>query len=274
MAKVTRPAAKPQLDPVPAEAGAAARSAPAGFPLRSDMPFRRSIQEYLVHRLGSDIVRGVYPPGSLLPNEADIGARLEVSRTTLREAYSVLASKSLIVARQRVGTRVRPRAEWNMLDSDVLAWHLEAEPTEAFVSELFTLRQMIEPEAAALAAEVTTPGTVERISAAYDAMERAKEGSGDLVGADLQFHIAILDASGNRFISALSALIHASLVATFRLTWEGASYLREERLFQHRDVLHAIRDHNPAKARARARVLLTDSMADARGFLRQRESKK
>ena len=79
-------------------------------------------------------------------------SRFAVSRTALREAYSVLAAKGLILPRPKIGTRVRPKADWNMLDPEVLTWHLEAVPNEEFISELYTLRHMIEPEAAALAA--------------------------------------------------------------------------------------------------------------------------
>ena len=45
---------------------------------------------------------------------------LDVSRTVLREAIKVLAGKGLVESRPKTGTRVRPRAEWNFLDPDVL----------------------------------------------------------------------------------------------------------------------------------------------------------
>ena len=142
-------------------------------------------------------------------------ARFSVSRTALREAYSVLAAKGLIVARPKVGTRVRPKADWNMLDPEVLAWHLQAVPTEDFVADLYALRQMVEPAAAALAASGPRRATIDRIAAAYADMERFKDGAGDLIAADLRFHSAILEATGNHFIGALGSLIHAALLATF-----------------------------------------------------------
>ena len=81
-------------------------------------------------------------------------ARFSVSRTALREAYSILSAKALIVARPKIGTRVRPKSDWNLLDPEVLAWHLQATPNEHFVDDLFVLRQMVEPAAAALAASL------------------------------------------------------------------------------------------------------------------------
>ena len=149
-------------------------------------------------------------------------AGFSVSRTALREAYSILSAKGLIVARPKIGTRVRPKAEWNLLDPEVLAWHLAATPSEHLIDELFALRQMVEPPAAALAASSPLRDTVARIAEAYGRMERLKNGAGDLIGADLDFHMAILEASGNRFLAALGGLIHTALECTFRLSWRGA----------------------------------------------------
>ena len=130
-------------------------------PLRAEAPsergsdgafVERNVYAYIAHKLGCEIVGGVFPPGTLLPNEAEMRSRFAVSRTALREAYSVLAAKGLILPRPKIGTRVRPKADWNMLDPEVLTWHLEAVPNEEFISELYALRHMIEPEAAAAAA--------------------------------------------------------------------------------------------------------------------------
>jgi GntR family galactonate operon transcriptional repressor len=164
----------------------------------------RNVYAYIAHKLGCEIVAGVFPQGTLLPNESEMRGRFAVSRTALREAYSVLAAKGLILPRPKIGTRVRPKSDWNMLDPEVLTWHLEAVPNEEFISELYTLREMIEPEAAALAAVSPSPATIATIGAAYADMVRFKDGSGDLISADLRFHQGILNATGNHFL-ALSA---------------------------------------------------------------------
>ena len=239
--------------------------------LRAKPPLKRNMHSYLVDRLGMEIVGGVHPPGALLPNEAETCARFNVSRTTLREAYSVLAAKALIVARPKVGTRVRPKADWNMLDPQVLGWYLEAVPGEEFVWQLYVLRQMIEPECAALAASAARPATIEHVAAAYADMERCNNGDGDLIDADLRFHLAILGATDNHFINALGSMIHAALQANFKLSWEGAARMRDGRLHQHRDVYMAIRDGEPEVARDRMRVLLSDSIDDVREFLHGRQ---
>jgi len=239
---------------------------------RAAQSFERNIRASLAGRLGREIVSGVYPPGSLLPNAADMCARFNVSRTALREAYSVLTAKAMIVARPKIGTRVRPQADWNMLDPEVLSWHLQSTPTESFVAELFVLRQMVEPEAAALAARAHARATIERIADAYRRMDQFKDGAGDLIGADLDFHMSILEGTGNHFLTALGGLIGAALECTFELSWEGASKIQDDRLHQHRAIFEAIRDGSPDLARIRMTELLRDSIDDVRQYLKQRDA--
>ena len=239
---------------------------------RDDSGFERNIYSQLAARLGQEIVAGVYPPGSLLPNAQQMCSRFSVSRTALREAYSILSAKALIVARPKIGTRVRPKSDWNLLDPEVLAWHLQATPSEQFVDELFVLRQMVEPPAAALAASSNSRATVDRIAEAYGRMDRFKHGAGDLIGADLDFHMAILEATENRFLAALGGLIHVALECSFRLSWQGAARIQDDRLFQHKGVFEAIRDGEPELAKERMAELLRDSIEDVREYLRQRGS--
>jgi GntR family transcriptional regulator, galactonate operon transcriptional repressor len=237
---------------------------------RDDSGFERNLHSQLAGRLGRDIVAGVYPPGSLLPSATEMCARFSVSRTALREAYSRLSAKALIVARPKIGTRVRPNADWNLLDPEVLAWHLQASPTEHFVDDLFVLRQMVEPAAAALAASSRSRATVERIAEAYGRMDRFKNGAGDLIGADLDFHMGILEATENPFLAALGGLIQTALECTFQLSWQGARRIQDDRLLQHRAIFEAIRDRAPELARDRMSELLSDSIGDVREYLKQR----
>jgi DNA-binding FadR family transcriptional regulator len=86
----------------------------------------------------------------------------------------------------------------------------------------------------------------------------------ELVQADLRFHLEILFATHNHFIGAFSALIHAAMISTFRLSWRGAAVavIKQARLEQHGDVLDAIARQEPDLARQRMEVLLDDSIRD------------
>ena len=109
---------------------------------RRGLARRPNANDSLAAALGQEIIAGLYPPGSRLPAEARLLERFAVSRPTLREAFRALEAKGLIVSRQKVGTLVRPRLDWHMLDSDVLAWRWRAAPTQEFVNEIFQLRQI------------------------------------------------------------------------------------------------------------------------------------
>jgi DNA-binding FadR family transcriptional regulator len=227
---------------------------------------RRRVNDSLAAVLGYEIIAGLHPPGARLPTEARLLVRFGVSRPTLREAFRALEAKGLIVSRQKVGTLVRPKSEWHMLDSDFLAWHMLAAPTEEFVNDVFQLRRIFEPQAAAIAAEVRDAAALEIIEAAYADMERYKNGDGDLTGADVRFHKAILAATGNGLLGGLGSLIEMALVGTFRMGWRSLA-IKDHRLHQHRDVMRAIIARDPAAAQAAMAKLLAESAGDVRRAL-------
>lgn len=228
-----------------------------------------SSSENIVHRLGREIVEGHYPPDTRLPDEATMLKQYAVSRTALREAYSKLTAKGMLSARPKVGTRVRAPRHWNMLDADVLTWHLQTRPPEGIAKDLYALRRMVEPGAAALAAEARTDEELANIEQAYNQMQDTTIQETDLVEADLHFHVAILNATHNHFIGAFSSLIHAAMISTFEVSWRGAeaAVIKKERLQQHGDVLEAIRLRDSDLARLRMERLLDDSIKDTQEAL-------
>ena len=96
------------------------------------------------------------------PNEAELCQQLGVSRTILREAIKVLADKGMVEARQKLGTRARPRTAWNQLDPDILGWWAELGPDTHFLRDLCDVRLAIEPTASGFAAALTS-GEIEAI---------------------------------------------------------------------------------------------------------------
>jgi DNA-binding FadR family transcriptional regulator len=227
------------------------------------------IEANVAHSLGRDIVSGKFQPDTRLPDEASMLKRYSVSRTALREAYSKLAAKGLIVARPKVGTSVRPHAFWNMLDPEVLGWHMQTKPAGEIARELYTLRRMVEPAAAALAAQMRTDEDLRKIEIAFLDMNATSMDESELIEADLRFHVEILFATGNHFIGAFSALIHAAMMTTFKLSWRGAAavLIKEERLVQHGEVLEAIRQQNAELAKQRMEALLDASINDVTGVI-------
>jgi DNA-binding FadR family transcriptional regulator len=230
----------------------------------------RTLHDKIANTLGAAIVAGEHPPGSALPTEVELCTQLAVSRSALREAFKLLAAKRLIRSRQKVGTQVRPRAEWNMLDPEVLAWHVRGVPTDAFVASLFEVRRIVEPEAAALAAHNRTATQMLALRRAMDDMVRCQDGSGDLAEADLRFHQTILDATGNHLLASLGAVIESALISSFQLSWDGGRHTPEDALGYHEEIVVAIGEHRAADARALMTRLLGVAIEDVRTGLARR----
>ena len=131
------------------------------------------------------ILNGTYPPGSLLPNEAEWGRRFRASRTAVREAIRTLNGKGLLVSRPKIGSRVEPRERWNLLDRDVMAWHRAAMDERSFLLALQEVRRILEPGVAVLAASRRTDEQLAALEAALDAM-RAASDPRDMVQADVE----------------------------------------------------------------------------------------
>ncbi len=207
------------------------------------------IHGQIVQSIGQDIVVGILKPQERLPGDAALMARFGASRTALREAMKVLAAKGLIEARQRAGTRVRPREDWDLLDPDVLSWHTPDSLSEAFIADLVELRELLEPMAARLAASRATGADLERIEAGYRGMEVAAAAR-DYEGfytADTDFHVAVLTASHNQLVQRLAGIIGTVLGLGFQLQKQARIDLTAG-LPAHYDVLAGIRDRDPRRA--------------------------
>jgi DNA-binding FadR family transcriptional regulator len=209
----------------------------------------------VAHDLGQRIVRGDYKPGALLPNEAECGQIYKVSRTAVREAVKMLSAKGLIQSRPKIGSRVEPRAVWNLLDRDVLGWYCATVDFQKFAHEVQQIRFMIEPEAAALAAMHRNQAQLAEIDAAYQAMAEGVDDEAAWNKADVKFHLAVLDASGNDFISPFGRVIESLLASLFSGT-VGYVRNRVRVLPLHGAILDAIKARKPDAARRAVRRLL------------------
>ena len=216
----------------------------------------------MVQRLGQEIVCGVYGAQNPFPIEAELCKRLGVSRSVLREAVKMLTTKGLLNARPRQGTWVEPETNWNLLDPDVLRWLLERAPSPALLAEFTQMRLGIEPQAAALAAQALGRGQAEMlppIRAALARMRAAGTGDDDPLASDIAFHVAILHASGNRFLVQLRELVDTALRISIRLTnaRKGVSLASVD---DHARVLRAIEAADAPAAAAAMRELLGEAL--------------
>jgi DNA-binding FadR family transcriptional regulator len=123
-----------------------------------------------------------------------------------------------------------------------------------------------------LAAERATEEDLAGIEAALRGMERGMEDSSS-VEADLQFHLAILEATHNAFMRPFGALIQEALRASFKLTNQDREAF-EKSLRRHRDVFDAIRARDAEVAGAAMQIVLNRTSEDIERSLPKKTRKK
>ncbi|MFC0690686.1 FadR/GntR family transcriptional regulator [Paraburkholderia humisilvae] len=215
---------------------------------------QRDLHGRVAYQLATAILRGDYAPESILPREAELMETFGVSRTVLREALRTLTSKGLVESRPRVGTRVRPKGAWNLLDVDVLDWYSRVAPPVDFALKLQAMREMIEPYAAGLAAASRSEASFAALDAAHAAMVAARNVD-EWVRADLAFHLSVLAACSNELLIPLGTLIERTLEAQLRLNAKRADVFNAS-LAEHTAVFEAIRARDASRARAAMASLL------------------
>ncbi|MEQ1650403.1 MAG: FadR/GntR family transcriptional regulator [Hyphomicrobiaceae bacterium] len=217
----------------------------------------------VVERVAVAIVSGLYKSGDIIPTLEDLNAEMSVSRTAYREAIKYLSSKGLIEARPKVGTRVAPRATWNLLDPEILRWSLSGQASGQFVRDLFELRRVIEPSAARLAALRRTPEQLAAIQRALDGMTTLGAYTEGNFRADLAFHEAILDATNNSALSCLKSVVRTTVLWSLRLNTgrkTAADFVKP--LADHTRVYEAIAARDGEQAAAFMTVVVVDAVEE------------
>jgi len=169
--------------------------------------------------IGRRIANEQIAVGAYLPKEIELQEEFSASRQAVREALKVLGAKGMILARKRAGTIVCPRHQWDMLDSEVLAWHNPRSLPEYVLRDLVELRRAIEPMAARLAAARGDKFALKQVRDALDRMRTGKNSGEpmDFYSADIDFHLAVFEASGNDLVRRISTILSPLLRASFEL---------------------------------------------------------
>ena len=205
-----------------------------------------SIQEnlsILSERAASQIVQLIrdrqYAPGERIPNEADLAAQLNISRSTLREAVKILISRNVLEIRRGKGTFV---SELPGISPD--PWGLEFFDNKFKAAyQLLELRYIIEPQLVALAAERASASETATIKAACQETERMIQLNQPHNEPDLAFHLAIASASHNDIAVNMVRQLYSQSVDL--LVSLSNNTLQKETVETHAQITAAILAHNP-----------------------------
>ncbi|WP_245146211.1 FadR/GntR family transcriptional regulator [Acinetobacter baumannii] len=217
----------------------------------------KSQHALIVQQLGLKIVSGKISENEKLPSEVDLCEEYKVSRPVFREAIRVLNAKGLTYSRPKIGTVVRPKEEWHLLDPDVLFWLIQTTPEHEFFKTLSTVRRVLEPELAYIAASTANEEDIERIKQAYEGMEKATTVE-EFIEPDIQFHLAIAKATHNDLLAYMSKMLVLPLQQSIQVTSLRPN-LQGHSLPRHKAILTAIENKDPLSARHASLVQLDDT---------------
>jgi DNA-binding FadR family transcriptional regulator len=218
----------------------------------------RGLHGQIVEVMAQRILSGQIPEGATI-NVPELQADLGVSLTAVREALKVLTAKGLVDARQKRGTFVRPRSDWNLLDADMIRWHFDDDVRPELLEELHEVRGIVEPAAARLAALRAEASHLAELDEAMTAMESATDDHA-AVAADLAFHRALLAATGNELLTKMEVIMETGLADRDRLVHKVKP--SDDPVPSHKRVLEAIRSGDPGAAEAAMRELLAKAAED------------
>ena len=208
---------------------------------------RRKVYEQVAEQLLAQIGNGHLRPGDALPSERELTESFTVGRSSIREALRMLESQG-VIASVNGGAFVVADAASPLNSSLRLVFALD---DRTGVHDLFELRRIIDCEGAALAAERHTSAHLAQLDAATDEMAAALAVSGRderFIEADLQFHLGIAEATGNRLLLHSVQAVR-DVVAQALLSVVHVPHSPESAIVEHRAVRNAIASGDAAAAR-------------------------
>ncbi|MCE4026235.1 FCD domain-containing protein [Microbacterium sp. Au-Mic1] len=218
-------------------------------------PFR-GLHGQIVETLGSAIGAKTLVAGDRIVPE-DVAETSAVSRAVVREALKVLEAKGMVEAAPRVGTRVRTEEDWDLLDPAVIRWRSAGADSAAQFTELLEFRSAIEPLAARLASERVVSERLAALRHAVEAMEVAVRRQDGIAfnEADVDFHRALLVASGNKIVAQQGEPIEAALRVRHALNLVPST-LTDAAVSSHRDIVDAIARGDGGRAELASRRIV------------------
>ncbi len=230
-------------------------------------PIRSSkVYEQISAQIEHLIVSGHLRSGDRLPTERELADQFQASRTAVREAMKTLAQKGLVDMRPGRGTIVIDGTSQAMQHSLGLLLRLGPADSE---EQLVEVRELLEPEIAARAAERATEEQISALQAAVETMDTHLEEAAAYIAADNEFHRILAQATHNAllltFVDSIVGLLREQRQHIFSVAG-GAARGQQH----HKAILEAIRHHEPETARAAMRAHLHQVRTDVATALAQR----
>jgi GntR family transcriptional repressor for pyruvate dehydrogenase complex len=207
------------------------------------------------------IVSGTLEPGTRLPKETALTEQYEISRGVARESVRALEERGLVSVKHGGHTVVNPREAWDLFDAEVITAALGGAAAVSLLGDYLECRRIIEIEAAGLAASRASGEHVARLEERLEAMKaavaqrKAHIQEREYHAADVAFHLALVEATGNEALVSLVRRIDAALLAA-RYPLARPAYRQTRAIPEHEAILAAVRARDEAAARDATRAHL------------------
>jgi GntR family transcriptional repressor for pyruvate dehydrogenase complex len=206
------------------------------------------LYEKIVEQIHKSIIDGDLKPGDQLPSERELGKQFGVSRTSIREGIRVLTLMGLVEVNHGRGTFIAEQT------SNAIRYTMDTMITIARKEgsgNLIELREILEPEIAALAATRASEEHIQAIREAVNTMAEAMEDPkryDEYIEADLDFHLSLAEGAGNPLFLVLIDLLVVQLrqQRVRAASKEGGLYRGQT---HHRRILDAVESRDPIAAR-------------------------
>ncbi|GAA3636896.1 FadR/GntR family transcriptional regulator [Microbacterium awajiense] len=212
-------------------------------------PFDR-IGVVVLRELVESIVSGHFAPGNALPPEAVLSRDFGVSRTVIRESVKRLQEKGMVTVAQGRGTHVNPMSQWNLLDPLVITALIGHDDALGILDDLSVVRASLEATMSGAVAASHDDDDIERLERSLAAMRDAIADSTAFREADVAFHLAVMEMSGNLLAENIAGVLYQRARESARYDGRDPVDAFERTCEEHARVVEAIAAGDVQGARA------------------------
>ncbi len=217
------------------------------------------LYEKIVEQIETLILNGELTPGEQLPAERELAEQFGVSRTAVREAIKALREKGMVDILAGRGTFITERTSQTMRHSFGRILRLSQGDG---AGDLVAVRELLEPEIAYLAAQRAGEDHIQAMRKAVEAMDAAMDSPEGFIEADLDFHLALAEGTGNTLIPFLIdpivGLLREQRTRIFNVPGGPA-----RGQLHHKRILAAVTNRDPEAARQAMRDHLKQVREDS-----------
>jgi GntR family transcriptional regulator, transcriptional repressor for pyruvate dehydrogenase complex len=204
---------------------------------------QKTVTERVANRLLELISNGDIKPGDKLPPERELARRLNIGRTTVREALKLLTLSGLLEARRGDGTYVNKHFIGTLAKQINWPILLTAQELEMVIE----VREALEIKAARLAAQRATDEDIERIAIYQELAEIQGRDIEREIEIDMAFHEAITNGSHNELLSSIIISLRGIFMNYIKMSIQTDETL-EPTIAEHEAIYRAIAERNPDQA--------------------------